>query len=457
MQERYIKHLYNRIGFGIDPNKLKQLSILTKQQIVDEIFAESQINTPLLIDTPFFDKIKSYDLKERSVKLEFQRKSTRKVKDFGVAWFERLKKPSEILREKMTLFWSNHFVCKSNNIIFMQPYNNTLRKNALGNFIDFTKAISKEPAMLAYLNNNQNKRSSPNENFARELMELFTLGHGNYTEKDITESAKAFTGYSNNFSGDFSIRTKHQDQSEKTFFGKKGFFIGDDIIDMIVSQKQCARFITQKIYSYFVNENINEYHIDLMTDVFYPNYDIEHLMKFVLLSDWFYNEENIATKIKSPIEVLVGIHKVVPYKMLRKNQLIIIQRLLGQVLVDPPNVAGWKTGRNWIDSNTLVMRLRVASILLNQEQITFSDLGNEEALIADLKDRKLEEKTIVKTKTDWESFMKVYGDLSKNELAEFLITSKLAPKTQELLFSNIDMPLKEFCIQLMSLPEYQLC
>jgi len=319
MKKEHLKHLYYRIGFGLSPQEVDILSKKTKEEVVDNLFKTSKKSTPINLNLTFFTNIKSSDLKERSVKLEFQRKSKRKVRDFGIEWFNRLKNPSEILREKMTLFWTNHFVCQSNNIMFIQKYNNLLRDHALGDFRKFTKAVSKEAAMIQYLNNNQNKKDSPNENFARELMELFTLGNGNYSEKDITESARAFTGYANNFYGEFTLRKKHHDSGIKSFFNKKGAFNGDDIIDIILQQKQSARYISEKIYRYFVNENINQNHIDLMTNIFYDDFDIEKLMRFVLLSDWFYDDVNLGEKIKSPMEVLIGIDKVVPYKILKIN------------------------------------------------------------------------------------------------------------------------------------------
>ena len=457
MKKEHLKHLYYRIGFGLSPQEVDILSKKTKEEVVDNLFKTSKKSTPINLNLTFFTNIKSSDLKERSVKLEFQRKSKQKVKDFGIEWFNRLKNPSEILREKMTLFWTNHFVCQSNNIMFIQKYNNLLRDYALGDFREFTKAVSKEAAMIQYLNNNQNKKDSPNENFARELMELFTLGNGNYSEKDITESARAFTGYANNFYGEFTLRKKHHDSGRKSFFNKKGAFNGDDIIDIILQQKQSARYISEKIYRYFVNENINQNHIDLMTNIFYDDFDIEKLMRFVLLSDWFYDDVNLGEKIKSPMEVLIGIDKVVPYKILKKNQAIVIQRLLGQILMDPPNVGGWKTGRNWIDSNTLMTRLRLPSILLNQEQITYSDLGNEEALLSDIESRILSKKAIIKTKANWNAFETTYGHLSKEELIQFLIPIKLNTRSREMLLNNKEIPLKDFCVQLMSLPEYQLC
>lgn len=457
MKLSHIQHLYNRVGFGITPKHLARLSKKSKINVVNELFNSSKKISDLNVDTSFL-KGKTYkDFKGKEQRKELQKISRKKVEEFSIAWFLRLNNPSEILREKMTLFWTNHFVCKSKNILFTESYNNMLRKNALGDFRSFTKIVSKEAAMLVYLNNKQNNKKSPNENFARELMELFTLGQDQYTEHDIKESARAFTGYGHRFKGEFYFKQKNHDENKKTFFGKTGNFNGDDIIDIILQQKQCARFISEKIYRYFVNENINKKHIDEMVNVFYKDYNIEELMRFVLLSEWFYDEENIGTKIKSPIEFLVGINTVVPYKLKKPKQIILLQRLLGQILMNPPNVAGWKTGRNWIDSNTIVTRLRLPSVLLNNAQIAYSEKGDEEAMINNLEKRKLRRNTFIKVSADWNSFNENYKNEPNKELVNHIITSKINKGTAEILERNQQLSKRGFVLQLMSLPEYQLC
>ncbi|AUC21709.1 hypothetical protein BTO15_06135 [Polaribacter sejongensis] len=457
MKSAHIQHLYNRVGFGIIPKELARLSKKSKKNVVNELFTSSKKTTILSVDTSFLKGISFKDAKDKNKRRELQKISRKKVQELSTAWFERLNNPSEILREKMTLFWANHFVCENKNILFVQSYNNMLRENALGDFRNFTKSVSKEAAMLSYLNNKQNKKKSPNENFARELMELFTLGQDHYTEQDIKESARSFTGYNHNFKGQFNFKQGQHDDEEKIFFGKLGHFKGDDIVDIILEKKQCARFISEKIYSYFVNESINNNHVDEMVEVFYKDYDIENLMRFVLLSNWFYADENIGTKIKSPIEFLVGINTIVPYKIEKPRQVLLLQRLLGQILLSPPNVAGWKTGRNWIDSNTIVTRLRLPSVLLNNAEIAYSEIGDEETMITDFKKRKLRRKAFIKVSADWSSFEENYKKESNKELVHQIITSKINSGTEEMLERNQQLSKRDFVVQLMSLPEYQLC
>ena len=457
MKVKHILHLYSRIGFGITPKEINEIKHLSKKEIIKQLFLESKKSTPLSIDISFANNIIGKDLKDNKTKRkEFIKKSKKKVKELNSIWLKRVFNPSELLREKMTLFWANHFVCENKRIIYVQNYNNTLREHALGNFGDFTKAISKEAAMLNFLNNKQNKKNKPNENFARELMELFMLGEGNYTEQDIKESARAFTGYSHAFKGGFKLLKKHQDAGEKTFFDKKGKFNGDDIIDIILEKKQCARFICEKIYTYFVNNIINEANIDRMVAVFFTNYDIEKLMKYILLSEWFYDEENIGTKIKSPIELLAGINKVVPFQIEQPKQQILIQNLLGQVLLYPPNVAGWKQGKGWVDSNTIVTRLKLPSVLLSNAKINYSEKGNFKDIVEDF-NKKLQKKSFIKTTRQWDVFERNYKNITSLILTNYLLLSPISKGTKKIIEENKSLPIKDFCIQLLSLPEYQLC
>jgi uncharacterized protein (DUF1800 family) len=458
MTQREIQHLYWRAGFGILPKQLQQLKNKTRIEIVKDLFVKSEKVSPLEIEIP---ELEHLDLKTIQKNKEALKKLVKvlqdRLVDYNEAWIERLNNPKELLRERMTLFWANHFVCRENNTFFAQQYNNTLREHALGNFRSFTMAISKEVAMIRYLNLQQNRKKSPNENFARELMELFTLGKGHYTEQDIKESARAFTGYSHNFKGEFQFRKFQHDYDEKKFFNRTGNFTGDDIIDIILLEKQCARFICEKVYGYFVNTNINSSHIESMVEVFYPKYDIEDLMRFVFMSDWFYEEENIGTKIKSPIDLIVGLNSNVPMQFEEQKNLMALQKLLGQVLLVPPNVAGWKGGTQWIDSNTILLRLRLASILLNGAHISTKEKGEFNDRLDKFIKRAKEKQLPFKVDQDWKHFEQEYKQVSLDDLKNHLIMANLSDETKQLLDNFGKSSKQEHCIQLMSLPEYQMC
>ena len=423
MKTKQLQHLFLRAGFGITPQLVNDLSKKNKKKVVDFLFSTTTFQ-PLEIDLSELSIYTQEYQKNKTFSMEFQRKSNEKIREYNKIWIERLANSDTLLREKMTLFWANHFVCKNQNIYFVQQYNNTLRKNALGNFGDFVKEISKEPAMLNYLNSRQNRKKQPNENFARELMELFTLGVGNYSENDVKESARAFTGYSYNFDGAFTIAKYHHDDDLKTFFDETGNFSGDDIINIILKQEQCARFICEKIYGFFVNDQVNEKHVDELTAVFYEDYNIEKLMKFLFLKDWFYDAENIGTKIKSPIELLVGMQKMVPFSFQNTKDVQKIQRLLGQVLLDPPNVAGWKGGRNWIDSNTIILRLKLPSILLSNAEISIKEKGEFEDSFDKYHASNKNQKDFAKVTVDWDFFEDSFKNISFDQMKSlFLITA----------------------------------
>ncbi len=458
MNSKHLQHLYWRAGFGILPNKVRQYSKSTLAEVIEELFENSKRITPLKVDTSYFNNITGEEYKEnRALRLKAIDKSNELRKEINYKWLERLTNPKEILRERMTLFWANHFVCENKNIIYVQHYNNTLRKHALGNFKSFVKAISREPAMLNYLNIKQNKKLKPNENFARELLELFTIGVGNYTEKDIQEAARAFTGYYHDFKGNFKIRGLHHDQGQKTFFNEVGNFRGDAIINIILDQPQCARFICEKIYRYFVNDKIVPSHINEMVNVFYPSYNIEPLMRHIFSAYWFYDSKNIGAKIKSPVDLLVGIQNIVPIQFLEKNELLKIQRILGQTLFSPPNVAGWEGGKGWIDSNTMIARLRLASILMNEFEIPI----NEKAGFIDKYRRQYfknnSNKSIFKTKPNWKVFHENFDSFSPKTLEDTLVLSKINKGTKMYLNRLAKSSKQNYCIQLMSLPEYQMC
>lgn len=458
MKLKHIQHLYWRVGFGILPNQLESISKKSKKDIVNQLFKDSASVNPLQIETPQIDAILN-GLADITVvdRKKIQDLSRKKTIDLNIAWMDRLTNPKELLREKMTLFWSNIFVCEDNNIVYTKQFHNTLRKHALGSFGAFVKAVSKEAAMTKYLNTKQNRKQKPNENFARELMELFTLGEGFYTEEDIKESARAFTGYGHNLKGEFVLRPFQHDNNTKTFFGKTGNFSGNDIIDIILEQKQCAKFICEKIYRYFVNNKINPSHIKGMTEVFYTDYNIENLMRFMLLSDWFYAEENIGVKIKSPIEFLVGIKTLIPVEFQNQNQLLFLQKQLGQILFNPPNVAGWKGGRNWIDSNTIVLRLKLPSILLNDAYISKAKESENENMEIKKSTFKKEYGKFFKTQPDWNAFESSFNKVALNDLQNYILACNISNNTSDYLNTLSKVSKREYCIQLMSLPEYQMC
>ncbi len=459
MQKKHILHLYQRAGFGLTASEFSRLKE-KEIDVVDALFEASVSSEKLKVNTSEIDAfLAKYSKIEDGVKkvyAELIKQSIKKTIDFNNIWLERMATTSAVFRERITLFWATHFVVRSRNIIFYQNFNNTLREHSLGNFRDLLLAISKEAAMLDYLNNQQNKKGSPNENFARELMELFTLGEGNlYDETDIKESARAFTGWGHNFKGDFEMRKRIHDEGQKTFLGKTGNFDGEDVIDIILLQPECALFIAAKLYKCFVNDTVNEAHVAEMAKVFYKDYDITKLMKFVFTADWFYEQENIGSKIKSPTELIVGIKKIVPFSINIPRQLVYLQKLLGQVLIEPVNVAGWPEGKNWIDVNTMMVRMKLPSVLLKNGTIAFDIRGEFEDDFEEFNKKSNLNRKIDVT-TNWNQFDEDIEKLSYQEITNLLLRCALNEGTKTFLKSLEQTDKQEYCIQLMSLPEYQL-
>jgi len=455
---RQIKHLYARAGFGLRLTDVKGVEKFTIKQAVAGLFSASAAGEPLTA-------IKEAAVPEillatatKADKKQIQQMQRMEEKDLNEAWFSRMSITDAVLREKMTLFWHNHFACRTRDAIYAQQLNNIQRENALGNFRELVLQVSRSPAMLQFLNNQQNRKGHPNENFARELMELFTIGRGNYTEQDVKESARAFTGWGFNKTGEFVMRPFLHDDGEKTFLGKTGNLTGEDIIARLLEQKQTAHFIATKLYKYLVNETPNVTHIDAMADVFYrSNYEIKPLLEFVFTAPWFYDERNMGNLIKSPVELLVGLNRQFYINYQKPEVLLQFQRVLGQVLFYPPNVAGWPGGKNWIDSSSLMYRLKIPSTLLNSGLIDFKGKADpeDEAYLATVRNQQQFVNTRVQAQPNWDQVLNaVPKNFDKQHLAAFL----LEPKTSTALLTELNgvTDIKTAMIQIVSTPEYQL-
>jgi uncharacterized protein (DUF1800 family) len=456
-----LPHLYQRAGFGLSPAEWNVRKTWTRATALEELFRASGLTKASLPvpDAPFGDRRPNMVAdKERSAILKEERQ---RVAQYNADWVRRMGgEPSSALLERMSLFWHGHFACESKIGQLAIQQLNCIRQHALGNFRDLALAITKDPAMIRYLNNQQNKKNQPNENFARELMELFTLGRGQYTEQDIKEAARAFTGWSSNLRGEFVFRARQHDTGSKTFMGKTGSFDGADIIDIILEKPEAAVFITRKIYRYFVNETVEEERVAELAHHFYQSdYDIQSLMWEIFSSDWFYAKENHRNKIKSPVELIAGILRQLGVSEIEDTSLVGLQRALGQVLFKPPNVAGWPGGQNWIDNSTLMVRIQLAGALYKASEVGFRFKEEPEQEGA----RQLRR---LQVKVDWEPLYKMVEGMNETEaldvLADYLLAGgRLSVKPEVVLQyvsrENREAFVQTLCIRLMSLPEYQLC
>jgi hypothetical protein len=290
------------------------------------------------------------------------------VRDLRSWWVYCMLNSGHPLREKLTLFWHNHFATsntKVNNAGMMCTQNRLLRENALGKFGPFLLAISKDPAMLVWLDSNANIKGKPNENYAREVMELFSLGVGNYSEHDIQEAARAFTGWHTNGAA-FEFNPHFHDDGTKEVLGQKGNFNGDDIVRIILEQKVAARFLVGKLYRFFISETHTPPPalIEPLADAFRTSdYDIALVVRTMLSSRLFFSEHAFRQKIKSPVEFVLGAAQATVKGSIPPAPLVPWIDRMGQQLFAPPNVKGWREGRDWLNTSTMVARQNFAQAL----------------------------------------------------------------------------------------------
>ncbi|HMP92401.1 MAG TPA: DUF1800 domain-containing protein, partial [Phnomibacter sp.] len=365
----HTNHLLWRAGFGPTPDMLSQPTPFNAHTYFEALVIASQKTKlqPLEVSKNLVDglangigqlgRLQQLSRNEQlTQRQQMARQSRQELRSLNLLWLEEMVQSTAQLREKMALFWHGHFACRNLNSYFQQHLLQQIRENALGNFGALLHAVSKSPAMLAFLNNQQNRKQSPNENFAREVMELFTLGRGNYTELDIKEAARAFTGWGFDASGQFVFRRLVHDAGTKTVLGTTGNLTGDEVLDLLLAKKQTALFITQKLYRFLVNETAPPERIAWLAERFYQSgYEILPLLKDIFTAKWFYNQENIGNRIKGPIDWWVGLRRMLPMQIANPEIQLLLQRSLGQVLFYPPNVAGWPGVTNWIDGNSLLL------------------------------------------------------------------------------------------------------
>jgi hypothetical protein len=294
-----------------------------------------------------------------------------RYRGFNYWWFERMLHEGTNMREKMVLFWHNHFTTQRSDVNFPQQmwHQQVLfRKYAWGDLRQLCKDISIDPAMLRYLNGNGSKsrNATPNENYAREVMELFTLGVGNYTEADIKDAAKCFAGWRvDGVKANFD--PNRVSAENKTILGKTGKFTYDQVIDILFEQAACAPFICRKIFKEFVGNSIDDAFVLQMAKVLKEsNYNIKPVLSFLLKSELFYDAKYRAVKIKNPMELMIGNMKMFDFKNLNIKYddtpnsdyayIYDTSKILQQQLFEPPNVAGWPGQRDWISSTTFAYR-----------------------------------------------------------------------------------------------------
>jgi uncharacterized protein (DUF1800 family) len=385
----------------------------------------------------------------------------------STAWMDKMAASPGQLREKVALFWHGHFACRTRRPDDSLALLNTIREKALGKFPDLLLAVSREPAMLQFLNNQQNRKEHPNENFAREVMELFTLGRGNYTETDVKEAARAFTGWAYDGQSRFVFRERQHDAGPKTLLGQTGNWGGEDALRIILQQPAAATFIVTKMYRFFVNDMPDPAHIAPLALAFRKSgYDVSDLLERMFSADWFYAPANTGSLIKSPVALVAGLRRTLNLKVDNDKQLLGYQKALGQTLFMPPNVAGWAGGRAWIDSSSLLLRLQLPSILFKNAEFAVRLKDDENDITPQTTGK---EQLIQHTETTHlplAPIQQLLGPAPPEQqpqlLASFLLQAPLRSENLALVqqaaakATTPEERLRTTLVSLLSLPEYQL-
>jgi len=476
----HAKHLLLRAGFGGEPAQIARLHALGLDRAVDHLVDYEAVPRP--DDQPEYDpdlmdhlsperRRARYrmrrELSEEQrdlLRMQYlQRKAEDRVQMGRLArwWLGRMIATARPLEEKLSLLWHGHFASNFRTVqdSYMMLQQNAMFRNEAKRFPALARGIVRDPAMLKFLNNDRNIRRSPNENLARELMELFTLGEGRYTERDIKEGARALTGYGID-DHHFRFYESRHDPGEKMILGRSGPFDGDDFVDILLRRRDCAEFICFKLYRHFVadvGEEPPEYAraaIERMADRFAADKgELDGVLKTLFKSRHFYDPQILGNKIKSPAELVVGSARSLGAPVRSLEVLHEAMARMGQRLFDPPSVAGWDVGRSWVNTSTLFVRQNVTVYQLTGK-LPYEDRWSRESIGFDAT----------------QLLAALPGSAGSERAAEYLLTALLAGEKghdvtrrtlRDFLRENDGPPTHDRLVATMLLitaaPEYQLC
>lgn len=494
-------HLLRRAGFGGSPSDVERLFSLGRDRAVDSLVYYSSIPQThpafRLPDAPDMmelqRKIESLPEDERrDVRQQLRSVNHAQLEDLRAWWAERMLLTPRPFEEKMTLFWHGHFTTGAEEVKatrMLAEQNALLRTKATGPFRDLLRAICRDRAMLRYLNSDTNRKEKPNENFARELFELFTLGTGNYTEQDIKESARAFTGYSVGREG-FQFRRGQHDFGEKTILGRTGKFDGDDVVEIILQQPQTSRFLAARLLKFFVVDQPPKALVEaLASKLRATDFDIGASLAVLFRSEQFYTAEFMHTRIKSPPELVIGMARALGITDADCHAMAFAMRSMGQELFQPPNVKGWDGGRAWITTATLFSRYDYGGMTLvgtpegafNRRAKRLEELAQikadlrdaigkdlealrAEPRIANVRQPPLDPRRLLNGKPDWTNaavvdhliVRLVQGPIPGDQRADLLERLGPADGMFDPAASGAEVRLKGLLADIMLLPEFQL-
>ncbi|HEV3272042.1 MAG TPA: DUF1800 domain-containing protein [Candidatus Methylacidiphilales bacterium] len=473
-------HLMNRAGFGGSPSDIENLREMGLGKAVSWFIDYGKIpdNTPApdwahpdpdaIARREAINKAADPETRRLLQQQENQDRFTQ-MADLRYWWIRRMALGPRPFQEKMTLFWHGHFATSFEKVeapYFLWLQNETLRQNAVGNFNQLLIAASEDPAMLLYLDGARSNRNNPNENFAREVMELFTLGEGHYTEQDIQQAAKAYTGWG--IGGDhlhYEYNRNNHDDGPKTIFGQTGNFTGEDVLNMICAKPECAQFIAKKLWRFFAQDQPPQPIVDALAAEFHSHdMDIRHLMRAIFTSKEFYAPDVIRSQIKSPVQWLIAATRQLQAPLPTQAMTLVMLSQLGEELFNPPNVKGWDGGIAWITTNNLLDRYNFAAALVEGDRVPLPGLlGKMKGVLNNM----AEDGLLQTSPTDVSALFSTFA-LSNpysflNALQARFLNAQLAPQRMASFndFLKSKSPLEETDIRkairlIMCTPEYQL-
>jgi len=369
-------HLLRRAGFGGTPEEIDRFTRLGRRGAVYALVyyerqsARFQPPTVLPYQPPPFKDVQEPTQEQREAYVRMRRQNeAAQLANVSEWWIRRMIGTPRPLEEKLVLFWHGHLtsgIREVQNARFMFDQNNLFRRFASGNYRELLLRVAADPAMLRYLNNASNVARQPNENFARELLELFTLGEGHYSERDVKEVARAFTGWSiDPRTGAFTYNPRDHDDGVKILFGRYGRFQGTEVIDIILEQPQAARFMADKVWRWLAGTAPGEPLLAAMAaELRRSRFEVKPLIENILLSDAFYAPEVRWAMVKSPVDLVVGTCRLLEIDLYNAAEMTRALKMMGQQLFQPPNVKGWDGGVAWINTATLFERYNFAAGLI---------------------------------------------------------------------------------------------
>jgi uncharacterized protein (DUF1800 family) len=473
-------HLMNRAGFGGSPQDVENLRQMGLYKAVSWFIDYERIpdNTPApdwaepnadLIATREAIRNAADPETRRMLQQQQNQQENAQMADLRYWWIRRMALGPRPFQEKMTLFWHGHFATSFEKVrmpYFLWLQNETLRQNATGDFHQLLVAVAEDPAMLVYLDGAQSHKGKPNENFAREVMELFTLGEGHYTEQDIQQAAKAYTGWG--LSKDrlhYEYHPFNHDSGPKTVFGQTGNFSGEEVLNLICDQPQCAKFISERIWRFFAQDQPPQPVVDALADKFRAGgMDLKQLMRTIFLSREFYAPDVVRSQIKSPVQWLLSCTHQLQAPLPTQPMTLVMLRQLGQELFQPPNVKGWDGGIAWITTNNLLDRYNYAAALVEGDRVPLPGLQGQ---MRSLMNSMAEDGLLQIAPTDVSALFTPADLAAPEEFLEALqsrfLNAELKPQRLSALsdFLKSKSPLEESDIRkairlIMCTPEYQL-